>query len=76
MIDETFETDAVSNVLVMADAADRLYREQLGHRDRCRARLRVSADDVARMVREFAASRGGITVCPAAYVAQSVQYRV
>jgi hypothetical protein len=75
MIEEAFETDAVSNVLV-ARSEDRLYREQIDHRDRCRARLRINADEVARMVREFAASRGGITMCPAAYVAQSAQYRV
>jgi 4-aminobutyrate aminotransferase-like enzyme len=72
---EECEAEAISNVLA-ARAADKLYRQQIGHRDRCRARLRISADDVARMVTEFAASRGGITVCPSAYLAQSSQYRV
>jgi hypothetical protein len=72
---EESAADAVSNVLV-ARATEKLYREQIVHRDRCRARLRISAQDVARMVTEFAASRGGITMCPSAYVVHSDQYRV
>ena len=56
--------------------AEELQQQQLEDRLNTRARLQMSADDVARMVAEFAASRGGITRCPPAYVAKSPQYNV
>ena len=45
-----------------------LDRRHIELRIRSRARLDISADDVARMVAEFAASRG-ITPCKPAYAA-------
>jgi len=56
--------------------AEELQQQHLEHRLSSRGRLQMSADDVARMVAEFAASRGGITRCPPAYVAKSPQYNV
>jgi hypothetical protein len=55
---------------------EQLQQQQLEHRLRSRARLRMSDDDVARMITEFAASRGEITRCPPAYAARSLQYNV
>ena len=56
--------------------AEELQQQHLEHRLSSRGRLQMSADDVARMVAEFAASRGGITRCPPAYAARSPQYNV
>jgi hypothetical protein len=56
--------------------AEELQQQHLEHRLSSRGRLQMSADDVSRMVAEFAASRGGITRCPPAYVAKSPQYNV
>ena len=56
--------------------AEELQQQHLEHRLSTRARLQMNADDVARMVAEFAASRGGVTRCPPAYVAKSLQYNV
>ena len=56
--------------------AEELQQQHLEHRLSSRGRLQMSADDVSRMVAEFAASRGGITRCPPAYVAKSLQYNV
>jgi hypothetical protein len=53
-----------------------LQQQHLEHRLNTRARLRVSTEDVARMVSEFAVSRGGITKCPPAYAALSPQYKL
>jgi hypothetical protein len=58
------------------DCTDEELRQQhLEHRRNVRQRLRMSAEDVARMVAEFA-SRGGITKCPPAYAALSPQYKL
>jgi hypothetical protein len=38
--------------------------------------LRISAEEVARMVTDFAASHGGITTYPPTYAAPSRQYRI
>ena len=51
---------------------DRLHTE---YRLSSQARLQIGSNDVARMVAEFAASRG-VTKCKPAYVALSPQYRV
>jgi hypothetical protein len=56
--------------------AEELQQQHLEHHLSSRGRLQMSADDVARMVAKFAASRGGITRCPPAYVAKSPQYNV
>jgi hypothetical protein len=50
-------------------------RRHIEHRLNSRARLHINADDIARMVTEFAASRG-ITKCKPAYAALSPHYRV
>lgn len=55
-----------------ASELDRLHIE---HRVSSQARLRLGSDDMARMVAEFAESRG-ITQCKPAYAALSPQYRV
>jgi hypothetical protein len=52
-----------------------LDRRHIEYRLSSRARLDVSTDEIARMVAEFAASRG-ITKCKPAYVALSPHYRV
>jgi hypothetical protein len=55
---------------------EELQQQHLEHRLSVRARLRMSAEDVAQMVAEFASSRGGITKCPPAYAALSPQYKL
>ena len=52
-----------------------LDRRHVEHRLSSRARLDINTDDIARMVAEFAASRG-ITKCKPAYAALSPHYRV
>lgn len=52
-----------------------LNRRHTAHRLSSRARLDISIDDTARMVAEFAATRG-ITKCAPAYAALSPHYRV
>lgn len=52
-----------------------LDRRHIERRLSGRARLDISADDIARMVTEFAAARG-ITKCKPAYAALSPHYRV
>lgn len=52
-----------------------LERRHIEHRLSSRARLDINTDDIARMVAEFAASRG-ITKCKPAYAALSPHYRV
>jgi len=45
-------------------------------KDRCLARLGLNADTVAKMVDDFVASHGSVTLCPAAYALASPQYRL
>jgi hypothetical protein len=52
-----------------------LDRQHIEHRLSSKARLDTNTDDIARMVAEFAASRG-ITKCKPAYTAVSPHYRV
>jgi len=52
-----------------------LDRQHIEHRLSSKARLDINTDDIARMVTEFAASRG-ITKCRPAYAAHSPHYRV
>jgi hypothetical protein len=52
------------------DELDRL----LSARERCRRKLNLPPEVVDRMIKDFLAARGGITVCPPAYVAFSPQY--
>ena len=63
----------VSDNLEFTDAElDRRHTEQ---RLSSRTRLDINGEDIARMVTEFAASRG-ITKCKPAYAALSHHYRV
>jgi len=57
-----------------AEAA--LYQQHTEDRRRSRIRLHVRAEDVARMVQEFVASRWSITICPPTYAAPSPHYHV
>ena len=52
-----------------------LDRRHIERRLSSRARLEISADDIARMVAEFTATHG-ITKCKPAYAALSPHYRV
>jgi hypothetical protein len=68
----------LSNILVSGEATDAesrvLHLQNIEDRSRCRSRIGVSAQDVAKMVNDYVASRGGITQCPAAFAALSRQY--
>jgi hypothetical protein len=61
-----------------AYAADKFAQRQRQpeRRRRSRAPVNINADEMARMVKEFAATRGGIVMCPTAYAVQSDQYRI
>jgi hypothetical protein len=67
----------LSNVVFQGETRESdlrtLYQQSIDDRGRCRA-LRISADDMVRLVSEFAALHGGITQCPPAYAALSRQY--
>ena len=51
-----------------------LLREHEQHRHRCNARLGLSRAAVDRMVQEFIAAGGGVTLGRPAYAAHSRQY--
>lgn len=53
-----------------------LLRQHIEYRRRSGRLLRISAEDVARMVTDFAASHGGITRYPPTYAAPSCQYHI
>jgi hypothetical protein len=57
-------------------AEEELLQQHIEYRRRSGRLLRISADDVARMVTDFAASHGGITSYPPTYAAPSCQYRI
>ena len=67
------ENEIVSGIRT-AYAADRFAQRQRDRRQNRRARVEISADDVERMVKEFAATGGGVVRCPPAYAVQSEQY--
>jgi hypothetical protein len=67
------ENEIVSGIRT-AYAADRFALRQGERRKRRRARVEISAGDVERMVKEFAAMGGGVVRCPPAYAVQSDQY--
>ena len=67
------ENEIVSGIRT-AYAADRFAQRQRDRRQHRRARVEISADDLARMVTEFAATHGGVVRCPAAYAVPSEQY--
>ena len=67
------ESEIVSGIRT-AYAADRFAQRQRERRPHRRARLEISADDLARMVKEFAATHGEIVRCPTAYAVPSDQY--
>jgi hypothetical protein len=69
------ENEIVSGIRT-AYAADKFAQRQPERRRRSRAPLNIDADEMARMVKEFAATRGRIVMCPAAYAVQSDQYRI
>ncbi len=68
------ESEIVSGIRT-AQAADKFAQRQHDRRRRRPMRLEISADELDRMVREFAATHGGIVRCPAAYAVPSEQYR-
>jgi hypothetical protein len=53
-----------------------LYLQHLAQRERGQMRLKISADEVDAMVRQFKDTHGGATVCPPAYACRSRQYHV
>jgi hypothetical protein len=55
---------------------EELLQQHIEYRRRSGRLLRISAEDVARMVTDFAASHGGITRYPPTYAAPSCQYRI
>jgi hypothetical protein len=55
---------------------EELLQQHIKYRRRSGRLLRISAEDVARMVTDFAASHGGITRYPPTYAAPSCQYRI
>jgi hypothetical protein len=55
---------------------EELLRQHSEYRRRSGRLLRISADDVARMVTDFASSHGGITMYPPTYAAPSRQYHI
>jgi hypothetical protein len=57
-------------------AGEELLQQYIEYRRRSGRLLRMSADDVARMVTDFAASHGGITWYQPTYAAPSCQYRI
>ena len=67
------ENEIVSGIRT-AYAADRFAQRQGDRRKHRRARVEISAGDVERMVKEFAAMGGGVIRCPPAYAVQSDQY--
>jgi len=67
------ENEIVSGIRT-AVAADRFAQRQRDRRQHRRARVEISADDLARMVKEFAATHGGVVRCPTAYAVPSDQY--
>jgi hypothetical protein len=67
------ENEIVSGIRT-AYAADRFALRQGDRRKHRRAPVEISAGDVERMVKEFAASGGGVVRCPPAYAVQSDQY--
>jgi hypothetical protein len=69
------ESEIVSGIRTAA-AADKFAQRQRVRRHRRQAPLQISDDDMARMVKEFAATHGGIVMCPTAYAVQSDQYRI
>ncbi|HLB97382.1 MAG TPA: hypothetical protein VJK90_06945 [Acetobacteraceae bacterium] len=69
------ENEIVSGIRT-AHAADRFALRQGDRRKHRRARVEISADDVERMVKEFAATGGGVVRCPPAYAVQSDQYHI
>jgi hypothetical protein len=69
------ENEIVSGIRT-AYAADKFAQRRPERRRRSRAPVDINADDMARMMKEFAATRGGIVMCPTAYAVQSDQYRI
>lgn len=68
------EHEIVSGIQT-AHAADKFAHRQRGRRQRSWAPpLEISAEDLERMVKDFAAARGGVVRCPPVYAAQSDQY--
>lgn len=55
---------------------EELFQQHIEYRRRSGMLLRISAEEVARMVTDFAASHGGITTYPPTYAAPSRQYRI
>lgn len=53
-----------------------LYMDHLSQRQRGQMRLKLSAADVDKMVAQFVASHGSVTVCPPAYACKSRQYNL
>jgi hypothetical protein len=53
--------------------SEQLHRYHIEQRHRSRRRLTISDNEVAAMVREFIAARGGVTSCPVAYAAPMIQ---
>jgi len=68
------ENEIVSGIKT-AYAADKFAQQQRGRHHHRRARLEISADELERMVKDFAATRGEVVMCPPAYAVPSEQYR-
>jgi hypothetical protein len=68
------ENEIVSGIRT-AHAADKFAGRQRGRLQRRGAPVEISAEDMERMVKDFATARGGVVRCPPAYAARSDQYR-
>jgi hypothetical protein len=53
-----------------------LHHQHAEDRRRSSLRLHISTDDMDRMMATFAASHGGVTMCPPTYAAPSPHYHV
>jgi hypothetical protein len=67
------------NVLPVADFTsateeELLLRQHNEHQHKSSVRLHLRVEDIERMIMEFSASHGGITICPPTYAAPSPQY--
>jgi hypothetical protein len=57
-------------------AEEALHQQHAEDRRRSSMRLHISAEDMERMMTQFVASHGGVTMCPPTYAVPSPHYHV
>jgi hypothetical protein len=67
-------TNPVDNFTPAAEEA--LHQQHAEYRRRSSMRLHISTEDMERMMTQFVASHGDITLCPPTYAAPSPHYHV